>query len=319
MMQSARAAAVVATAARTRAAPTLAALEHLGGRLRQCLLAWPRRGLAARASTSSAAAASGGSKMPTFAARRSFVDRIRVTARAGDGGQGCVSFVRTKAKGFRGPPDGGRGGKGGDVVLVASGNVTDLSSLRQALTAGKGGNGGSRMLTGSGGDSIVARVPPGTLVYEWDAAAGEIAGVLADLSKSGQDFVAARGGAGGRGNPSYFTHGNRSPTDAELGEAGEVAELLLELKTVADVGLVGFPNAGKSSLLRALTAGHATPEAAPYPVRAMRAPRLGLALCDAVADTSSVLAARSPPTRNAASSRRCGPRWVRCVSTTALS
>jgi GTP-binding protein len=198
-----------------------------------------------------------------------FVDRALLHAGAGDGGHGCASVHREKFKPLGGP-DGGDGGRGGDVVLVVDPSVTTLLDLHrhphQRAASGKPGQGSNR--SGSEGGDLVIPVPDGTVVR--DAESGEL---LADLVGVGTRFVAARGGRGGLGNAALASSRRKAPGFALLGEPGESLEAVLELKSVADVALVGYPNAGKSSLIAALSA--ARPKIADYPFTTL-VPNLGV-------------------------------------------
>jgi GTP-binding protein len=198
-----------------------------------------------------------------------FIDRAALHAAAGDGGNGCASVHREKFKPLGGP-DGGDGGRGGDVVLVVDPSVTTLLDLhrhphRRALS-GKAGQGSNR--SGAEGSDLVIPVPDGTVVR--DADTGEM---LADLVGAGTRYVAARGGRGGLGNASLASARRKAPGFALLGEPGDSLEAVLELKSVADVALVGYPNAGKSSLIAALSA--ARPKIADYPFTTL-VPNLGV-------------------------------------------
>ncbi len=197
-----------------------------------------------------------------------FVDRVALHVQAGDGGHGCVSILREKFKPFGGP-DGGNGGHGGDVVLVVDPGVHTLLDFHfhphVKAGAGKGGQGGNR--DGARGSDLTLRVPDGTVVQSLD---GE---VLADLVGAGTSFVVARGGRGGRGNAALANARRKAPGFAELGEPGDRLDAVLELKSVADVGLVGFPSAGKSSLISVLSA--ARPKIADYPFTTL-VPNLGV-------------------------------------------
>jgi GTPase len=190
----------------------------------------------------------------------SFVDECTVHVRGGAGGNGSVSF-RREAHVPRGGPDGGDGGQGGDVVLLADHNVTSLIDLHRAPhRRGESGEHGAGMnRTGRDAPDVVVRVPVGTVVRDRDS--GQ---VLADLVREGQRFVAAAGGRGGRGNASFATHQRRIPRFAERGEKTDERSLRLELKLIADVGLVGFPSAGKSSLVGRLSAAKPRVEAWPF-------------------------------------------------------
>ncbi|MDA8065890.1 MAG: GTPase ObgE [Thermaerobacter sp.] len=198
-----------------------------------------------------------------------FADRAEVSVRSGDGGAGAISFRHEKYV-PRGGPDGGDGGRGGDVVAVADARLSTLQDFRRRrfFRAADGGPGRGALRHGAQGEDLVIRVPPGTVIR--DRRTGE---VLADLLADGQRATVCRGGRGGRGNARFTGPSRRAPRTAELGEPGSERELLLELRVLADVGLVGMPNAGKSSLLAAATM--ARPQVAEYPFTTV-SPNLGV-------------------------------------------
>lgn len=187
------------------------------------------------------------------------IDQAKVYVKGGDGGNGCISFRREKFV-PKGGPDGGDGGDGGSVVFVADGGLSTLIDLkyRQHLRADQGGHGEGARRTGRSGGDLVVAVPVGTIVR--DAETGE---VLADLATAGQRAVIARGGRGGRGNARFATPTHRTPRRADPGAPGEERWVNLELRLLADVGLVGLPNAGKSTLLRRVSS--ARPKVGEYP------------------------------------------------------
>ena len=198
-----------------------------------------------------------------------FVDEARIHVRAGDGGNGCISFRREK---FipRGGPNGGDGGKGGDVILQADGQLATLLDLTypREFRAPKGTHGKGKDQTGKNGEDLIIRVPAGTLVR-----GDQTDEVLQDLLFHGQQFVAAEGGRGGRGNARFATPTLRAPRRAEKGEKGQERHLRLELRLLADVGLVGYPNVGKSTFLSRISS--ARPKIADYPFTTLT-PNLGV-------------------------------------------
>src|SRR5947199_859627 len=198
-----------------------------------------------------------------------FVDRVEIYVRGGDGGDGCLSFRREKYV-PRGGPDGGDGGDGGDVIVRAVAGTDSLADIvnRKHWRAEHGGAGGSANCHGRKAGDLVIPVPPGTLIRDRDRG-----NILRDLTEAGQQVTVAEGGRGGRGHKAFATSINRAPRETQPGTPGEERWIVLELKVIADAGLIGLPNAGKSTLLSRLS--RAQPEIADYPFTTKH-PNLGL-------------------------------------------
>lgn len=198
-----------------------------------------------------------------------FVDRVTIFVKGGDGGRGCLSFRREKYV-PRGGPDGGDGGDGGDVILRAVAGTDSLAEIvnRKFWKAESGSSGGGANKHGKSGADLIITVPPGTIIYDRDR--GHI---LRDLTEAGQEVIVGKGGRGGRGNKAFATPTHQTPRETQPGTPGEERWLVLELKVIADAGLIGLPNAGKSTLLSRLS--RAQPEIADYPFTTKH-PNLGM-------------------------------------------
>lgn len=233
-----------------------------------------------------------------------FVDEVELEVVAGDGGNGCVAFRREKFRPFGGP-SGGDGGDGGDVILVGDDRLGTLMDFRykKKLRAARGEHGRGKDQYGKGGDDLRVAVPVGTQVYE--SATGEL---LADVAEVGEEVVIARGGRGGRGNIHFATPTDRAPRKAEPGEPGERLRLRFELKLLADVGLLGFPNVGKSTFIARVS--RARPKIADYPFTTL-VPNLGVVSRDL--DRSFVVADIPGLIEGAAEGHGLGHRFLKHV------
>ena len=238
-----------------------------------------------------------------------FIDEVTIEVRAGDGGNGCVSFRREKYIPFGGP-DGGDGGDGGSVLLEADSGMNTLGDYRHArkVLAARGAKGAGRNRTGKSGDDLVVKVPVGTIVHEDET--GEFIG---DLVRDGQRLLVARGGFHGLGNARFKSSTNRTPRQSKPGTPGERRQLHLELKLLADVGLLGMPNAGKSTLIRAVSS--ARPKVADYPFTTLH-PNLGVVSVSA--SRSFVMADVPGLIEGAAEGAGLGIRFLKHLSRTRL-
>jgi GTP-binding protein len=232
-----------------------------------------------------------------------FVDETAIHVSSGSGGDGCVSFRREKYV-PKGGPDGGDGGKGGDVIFVVRSNLKTLSHLRlkRHFTAESGKRGSGNRKHGRDGKDVEIHVPPGTLLSDIDS--GE---PIADLTEDGVRFLLLRGGKGGKGNSNYATPTNQAPRYAQDGQPGEARDVRIELHLIADIGIVGKPNAGKSTLLSVLTNAH--PLIADYPFTT-KTPNLGLLR---ISDREVILADIPGIIEGASSGRGLGLRFLRHI------
>jgi len=237
-----------------------------------------------------------------------FIDEANITVKAGDGGPGSTSFRREKFV-PRGGPDGGDGGKGGDLVFLADRGESTLLQFRfkREFEADRGGHGSGANCHGKDGESIVLKVPPGTLIKDL-----ETGDILSDLTRHGQQWIAAKGGIGGKGNAFFRSATMQVPRFSQPGMPGEAKKLHLELRLLADVGIIGLPNAGKSTLISRLTA--ARPKIADYPFTTL-SPKIGVVQAD---EGSFVMADMPGLIEGAHDGKGLGIRFLKHIARTAV-
>lgn len=242
-----------------------------------------------------------------------FIDKVRIHVKGGDGGAGCMSF-RREAHVPKGGPDGGDGGRGGNVVVQADGSVSSLLNYRfkHHFKAERGTHGKGSKMHGANGDDLVLKVPVGTIVREYFEEGKEVGELIADLTHDGDAVIVAQGGVGGRGNVHFVTSTRRAPAFAELGEPAHEGWIELEMKLMADAALVGMPSAGKSSLIARMSA--ARPKVADYPFTTL-VPNLGVVRSD---DYDYVIADVPGLIEGASEGRGLGHEFLRHVERTAI-